>query len=262
MAAPQVEIVSPAEYLPARLLLLEKEKALTRARDELTKERQALPVVRVTHRYTFTDMNEDGTKVSKTLKDLFDGREQLIVYHFMFGPDSEACPSCTQAVESMSELRHLNSRGVTLVCISRAPIEKIQAYKKRLGFTFPWVSSNGTSFNQDHQATLFEDDPNAQYNFTSKEKLLEKKMPWFTKGEQPGYSCFIMGSSKNDIGEDGIVYHTYSAYSRAGEATNPTMNWLDMTKLGRRDKMSSAGGTGFRRHDEYSADELKGIWQH
>lgn len=253
--------MSPAEYLPARLRLLEKEKELIRARDALTKERQALPIIKVGKCYEFTDIDTNGNKVTKHLDDLFDGREQLIIYHFMFDPEWEAgCPSCTLLAETMSGLEHLNSRGVTLTCVSRAPIEKIQAYKKRLGFTFPWVSSFGNTFNQDFHVTLMEDDPNAQYNFYSREKLLEKNMPWFTKGEQPGHSCFIMGNSKEGIGEDGVVYHTYSSYSRAGEAVMAIENWLDMTKLGRRDDINRVGGVGFRRRDEYSNDELKGIW--
>lgn len=211
--------------------------------------------------YEFTDIDTNGNQVTKHLDDLFDGREQLIVYHFMFDPEWDAgCPSCTLVAEAMSALEHLNSRGVTLTCVSRAPIEKIQAYKKRLGFKFPWVSSLGSAFNQDFHVTMMDDDPNAQYNFTSREKLLEKNMPWFTKGEQPGHSCFIMGNSEKGIGEDGIVYHTYSSYSRAGEAVMPVESWLDMTKLGRRDDINGLGGVGFKRRDEYEKDELKGIW--
>lgn len=261
MGEVQVQVVTQEEYLPARLRLLEKEKELTRARDALTTERQALPMVKISKNYEFSDIDDNGNKVVKTLQDLFDGREQLIIYHYMFEPDAEqACPSCTLAAESMAELKHLNSRGATLVCVSRAPIEKIQAYKKRLGFTFPWVSSDGTSFNKDFQVTMTEGKLDDTYNFTTSAKLLEKQMPWFTKGEQPGTSCFIMGNSKSGMGEDGAVYHTYSAYSRGVEGFIPTLTWLDMTKLGRRDKMSTVQALGFRRHDEYSEKELKGIW--
>lgn len=250
------------EYLPARLELLKKEKELSRARDALTKERQALPIVKVTKKYTFVDMDEEGNKIEKTLEDLFDGREQLIIYHFMYGPDWEAgCPSCTLQGEATSRvIPHVNSRGTTIVCVSRAPIEKIQAYKKRLGFTFPWVSSYGTSFNQDFHVTMMDDDTDAQYNFMSRETLLAKNMPWFTRGEQPGQSSFIMGNANKDTGETGVVYHTYSSYSRAIEFMNPTFGYLDTTKLGRRDDINKLGGTGFRRRDEYSQDELKGIW--
>lgn len=182
----------------------------------------------------------------------------------MFDPDWDAgCASCSLLSESISsQVPHLNSRGTTLVCVSRAPIEKIEAYKERMGFTFPWVSSYESDFNPDHSATMLEDDPNASYNFTSKEKLEEKRMPWFTKGEQPGTSIFIMGDTAEGIGEDGVVYHTYSSYARAGEVVMPIFGWLDSTKLGRRDDMTRGKvvGTGFRRHDEYSDQELKGIW--
>lgn len=256
--------MSAADYLPKRIALLEKEKELTRARDELTKERQALPIVKVKKDYAFTDLDASGNKVTKSLAELFDGREQLIIYHFMFGPDAEeGCASCTVLSDGISsQIPHLNSRGTTLVCVSRAPIEKIEAYKKRLGFTFPWVSSYESEFNPDHGVTMLEDDPDATYNFTTKEQLEEKRMPWFTKGEQPGMSTFIMGDSTKGIGEDGAVYHTYSSYARAGESMTPLFAWLDSTKLGRRDGLpqGKAGGTGFRRHDEYSEAELKGNW--
>lgn len=258
-----MRIVTAQEYLPARLELLKKEKELTRARDALAKERQALPIVEITKPYTFTDVDESGNEVEKSLGDLFDGREQLVIYHFMFEPDADAgCASCTLHGEALSsQIPHLNARGVTFICVSRAPIAKIRAYKDRLGFTFPWVSSHGGSFNQDFQVTQMPDDPNRQYNFMGKDEHLKHGRPWFTEGEQPGASCFIMGDKKKGIGEDGVVYHTYSSYARATDGMTPTLQYLDITKLGRRDSMTQkVGGTGFRRHDEYSADELKGIW--
>lgn len=245
--------------------LLQKEKELTRTRDALIKERQSLPIVEVTKAYTLTTIDDaTGQEKQATLTDLFQGRDQLITYHFMFDPEWNAgCASCTLLGDTMTadNIKHLNSRGVSFVVVSRAPIDKLQAYKKRLGFKFPWYSSYGTSFNPDFGVTLLEDDDKATYNFYTKDQLKEKKMPWFTRGEQPGHSCFILGNSAKGIGEDGKMYHTYSSYARGGETVMPVLNWLDMTKLGRRDDISTADGVGFRRHDEYSSDELKGIWK-
>lgn len=258
-----MRVVTAQEYLPARLELLAREKELTRARDALAKERQALPVVEVARPYVFIDIDENGREVEKSLGDLFNGREQLVIYHFMFEPEAEAgCASCTNHGEALSpQIPHLNARGVTFTCVSRAPIAKIRAYRDRLGFTFPWVSSNGSSFNQDFQVTQLPEDADRQYNFVSKDEHLKHGRKHFTEGEQPGVSCFIMGDKAKEMGEDGVVYHTYSAYARGTDGLTPTLQYLDLTKLGRRDWMfEKVGGTGFRRHDEYSADELKGIW--
>lgn len=258
-----MRVVTAQEYLPLRLELLEREKELTRAHDALARERQALPMVEVTTAYTFTDVDECGKEVQRTLKGLFAGRKQLVIYHFMFEPDADAgCASCTLHGEALSsQIPHLNARGVTLVCVSRAPIAKIRAYRDRLGFQFPWVSANGSTFNQDFQVTQLPEDPDRQYNFVSKDEHLKHGRQHFTHGEQPGVSCFIIGDKEKDIGEDGVVYHTYSAYARATDGLTPALQYLDLTKLGRRESMvQKVGGTGFRRHDEYSADELKGIW--
>lgn len=182
----------------------------------------------------------------------------------MFDPAWTAgCPSCTLHCETLSRLiPHLNSRGTTLVAVSRAPAEKIAEYKTRMGFTFPWFSSHETSFNEDFRVTLPPDRDDTEYNFTPKAKLIEKGMPWFANGEQPGLSTFILGDKENGIGEDGVVYHAYSTYARGPEPMNPLFAYLDVTKLGRRDDLTKgkATGTGFRRRDEYSEDELKGIW--
>lgn len=255
--------MSPQEYLPARLELLKKEKENTRARDALARERRKLPVTKVGKQYVLTDLDSHGNKVEKSLAELFDGREQLIIYHFMFDPSWDAgCVSCSSQAEAISTvIPHLNARGTTLVCVSRAPVEKIEAYKKRLGLEIPWASSySDQAFNKDFHVTLFPDDADAQYNFVTRDKLLEKNMPWFTRGEQPGQSSFIMGNAEKGIGETGVVYHTYSSYSRGLEFMNPTFGYLDTTKLGRRDEMTKMPGTGFKRHDEYTEDELKGIW--
>ncbi|KIW33054.1 hypothetical protein, variant [Cladophialophora immunda] len=251
-----VKIVSQAEYLPLRLSLLESEKENTRARDELARQRRSLPVVEVTTPYTFT--NEDGKEVS--LVDLFDGRPQLIIYHLMFSPDWEAaCASCSLLGDSVPDLRHLHGHSTTFVAVSRAPIDKIRAYKQRMGWTFPWVSSSGSSFNYDFGATQDEAVRPIQYNFKDKEEMEKRGLAHFARGEQPGHSVFVLGGPLTGIGDDGKVYHSYSSYARGGEPIINTFTWLDMTLLGRQDGLSGVGGLGFKRHDEYTAEDLKGL---
>lgn len=252
-----MQVVPTHDYLEARQRLLEKEKELTRARDAANKERQALPMVRVIKNYVFTGLDTFGNKVERNLQELFDDRSQLIVYYFMFDPSSEeGCPACSFTVDSLPALQHLNSRGATFICVSRAPIEKLEAYKKRLGYDFPWVSTYDSEFNLEHQPTNVEDDESVSYTAGSKEDILRQNMPWFTKGEKQGISCFIKGDSQRGIGEDGEIYHTYSTFARGVEPLLAIYGLLDMTKLGRQDGV----GMQFRRHDEYSGAELKGIW--
>lgn len=252
-----MQVVSTDEYLKARQRLLEKEKELTRARDALNKDRQALPVVRVQKPYHFTYLDTSGHKAEKSLQDLFEGRPQLVVYYFMFDPASEdGCPACSFTTDALSTLEHLNSRGITFVCVSRAPMEKLEAYKRRMGYSFSWVSTYDSDFNHDHQATMVEDDESVTYAAGSAENALRQNLPWFTKGEQQGISCFIKGDSRAGIGEDGEIYQTYSTFARGVEPILATYGLLDMTKLGRQD----GSGMSFRRHDEYSAEELRGIW--
>ncbi|EXJ57944.1 hypothetical protein A1O7_05367 [Cladophialophora yegresii CBS 114405] len=253
------QIVSPAEYLPLRLSLLEAEKENTRARDELARQRRALPVVEVTTPYTFTDAT--GRKL--TLADLFDGRAQLIIYHFMFDPDWDAgCASCSLLGDSVPDLRHLHGHSTTFVAVSRAPIDKINAYRARMGWTssFPWVSSFGSSFNHDFGATQDEAVAPVKYNFKTKEELEARGMGYFARGEQPGHSVFIRGGASGvGVGDQGKVYHSYSTYARGGEPIINTLTWLDMTPLGRQDGVSDVEGLGFKRHDEYTAEDLKGL---
>ncbi|KAL2866113.1 DUF899 domain-containing protein [Aspergillus lucknowensis] len=253
-----IEVVSPAEYRTARLALLEKEKEATRVRDALAAERRKLPMVQVTQPYTFDIIcGKDGEKKKISLSELFFGRRQLIVYHFMFDPAWEAgCSSCTVMGDSFPALEHLHSRSTTVVAVSRAPIEKIEAYKKRMGWSFPWVSSYDTDFNFDLHVTQ-DDQHGVEYNFKTKDELLKRGQEYFTKGEQPGNSVFYKGDGK--IGEEGKIYHTYSTYARGGEHLINTFGWLDMTPLGRQDGESGYEGLGFRRKDEYTADELKGL---
>ncbi|KIX02173.1 uncharacterized protein Z518_08112 [Rhinocladiella mackenziei CBS 650.93] len=253
-------IVTQAEYLPHRLSLLEKEKEVTRARDAVSKERRKLPLVEVTTPYTFTALDEaTGKPKPVTLLDLFAGRPQLIIYHFMFDPEWDAgCPSCSLLGDTVPPLQHLNSHSTTFVAVSRAPIEKITAYKKRMGWSFPWVSSSGTSFNYDFHVTGDDSIAPVQYNFKNKAELESRGQSYFARGEQPGHSVFIVGG-RLGVGEEGKVYHSYSTYSRGGEQIINTLSWLDMTPLGRQDGVNGVGGLGYKRHDEYTEEDLKGL---
>jgi predicted dithiol-disulfide oxidoreductase (DUF899 family) len=224
---------------------LAKEKELTYAHDSLCKERRALPITEVTKPYTFTRMTADGKEESVDLADLFEDRQQLIIYHFMFDPSWDAgCTMCSLLADAIAPPEHLHNRSTSLVVVSRAPVEKIMAYKNRMGWTFPWVSSSGSDFNYDFQATQDEKITPVEYNFNGKEELEKRGQHWFMKGEQPGTSCFIRGG--NGIGEERKIYHTYSAYSRGDETALNTYVWLDMTLLGRQDDKNH-----IRRRDEY-----------
>ena len=171
------------EYLPHRLTLLALEKEHTRARDALANQRRALPLTEVTTPYTFTTSSSTKT----TLHDLFSGRPQLIIYHFMFSPDWDAgCPSCSLFADSIPNLAHLQGHGTSFVAVSRAPIEKINAYKQRMGWDFPWVSSFESPFNYDVGVTQDESVKPVEYNFKNKEEMVKRGIEYFTSGEQPG----------------------------------------------------------------------------
>ncbi len=211
------------EWLAARLELLDAEKELTRRSDELARRRQQLPWVRIDKQYRF-DIDEGPA----SLADLFQGRSQLIVYHFMFGPDDTAgCPSCSSIADGFDgSVVHLAHHDVTLCAVSRAPLEKLQAYKQRMGWSFPWASSGRTDFNFDFHVTI---DPNVapvEYNYRNQAKLEAADVAWRGwSGEQPGMSAFAL--------EDGVVYHTYSAYSRGLDVLWTMLQWLDRAPLGR-----------------------------
>ena len=234
------------EHLQARLRLLEAEKEHTRRGDELAAMRRALPRLRVDKQYVF-----DTSEGSKTLADLFAGRSQLLVYHFMMGPEwEEGCPVCSFWADSFNGgVVHLNQHDVTMVCVSRAPLSKIEAYKRRMGWAFPWVSSLGSDFNFDvwvsfpaeSAGTSQRDMPrgpgavpdDAVYNFIRK--------PFGP--ENPGLSAFAV--------EDGIVYNTYSCYARGLDAFNVTFQLLDRAPKGRDEEDLPAPLAWVRRHDEY-----------
>jgi predicted dithiol-disulfide oxidoreductase (DUF899 family) len=220
------------EWLAARRELLEEEKDLTRRGDELARQRQELPWVPVEKEYEFEA--EGGTK---TLSDLFAGRSQLLVYHLMFGPDDDAaCPGCSFTADSLEgAVAHLANRHVSLVAVSRAPLEKLAAYKRRMGWSFPWVSSPG-DFNLDFAVFTEEDrERGTGFNFGSAGRtgLNVREM------ELHGLSAFAL--------EDGAVYHTYSCYDRGTDALNSTWQLLDRTPKGRGEDL----GAWPRRRYEY-----------
>lgn len=260
------KIVSPAEFREARINLLTKEKEASRAYDALIAQRRQLPVVEVTKPYTFSTLDNNNNNndakpqqtVTVTLQDLFAGRRQLIIYHFMFSPSAEAgCSSCSLVADSLPPLEHLHSHSTSLVVVSRAPMEKIAAYKKRLGWSFPWVSSYDSDFSFDMHVSMDESRVPIEYNYRDKAELLQTGHDFRTSGEQQGVSVFYRGGY--GFGEQGKVYHTYSAYARGVEPLVNTMALLDMTPLGRQDGEIKGEGLGYRRRDEYSEKELQGL---
>jgi predicted dithiol-disulfide oxidoreductase (DUF899 family) len=249
----QHQVVSHDEWLAARLGLLKAEKELTRRSDELAQQRQELPWVRIDKEYRF---ETDEGKVS--LADLFKGRSQLLVYHFMFGPDYKAgCPSCSAIADGFDGFAvHLAHHDVALSAVSRAPLAKLQAYKKRMGWTFPWASSLGSEFNFDFNVSITEQqqrEGGVEYNYqrgghamdaTSVPEPVAKfaatcgtDAPTYTR-DRPGMSAFAL--------EDGAIYHTYSTYARGLDGLWGMYQWLDRAPKGRNE-----AGPWWRRHDEY-----------
>jgi len=234
MSLPRV--VSPQEWRAARVALLDEEKAMTRARDALSTKRRELPMVKVEKQYVF-----DGPDCKVGLADLFDGRRQLIVGNFMFHPDwDDGCPSCTAGADEMSEghLEHLHARETTFVYVSRAPLAKIENYKRRRGWTFPWYSSYGSDFNYDFHVTLDDAVVPAEYNFRTKAEFEQAGTPLYAEGDQPielpGRSCFLRE------GDD--VFHTYSVYARGLETIGGSYYLLDETALGRQEDWERPAG--------------------
>ena len=232
MALPQV--VSQQEWLAARKELLAEEKAMTRARDALNVKRRELPMVKVEKAYEFT-----GPEGTVGLGDLFAGRRQLIVQHFMFDPSwDDGCPSCTAGADEISAglLAHLHSRDTTFVAVSRAPLEKLHDYKVRKGWTFPWYSSFGSDFNYDYNVTIDASVAPVMFNFRTLPELEEVGLGWLGEGssEQPGYSMFLR------VGDD--VFHTYSMYARGAEQLGGSYYFLDLTALGRQEEWEEPKG--------------------
>ncbi|MCI0595584.1 MAG: DUF899 domain-containing protein [candidate division Zixibacteria bacterium] len=254
------KVGSREEWLAARIELLKAEKELTRKSDELARRRQELPWVRVEKEYRFE--TEEG---KASLPDLFRGRSQLLIYHFMFGPDYKAgCPSCSAVADGFNGFAvHLANHDVMLWAVSRAPLAKLMAYKRRMGWTFPWASAVGGEFNFDFNASFTEQqqrEGGIEYNYRREPALTERgigdsltkhgegpvaeiaattgtDVATYTR-ERPGMSAFAL--------EDGVVYHTYSAYSRGLDAVWGMYPWLDRAPKGRNET-----GVWLRRHDEY-----------
>ena len=232
MSLPQV--VSREQWLVARRELLAREKEQTRQRDALNADRRRLPMVEVGKEYVF-----QGRGGRVTLADLFDGRRQLIVQHVMFDPSwTDACGGCTAAIDELSEgvLDHMRSRETSFALVSRAPLEKIEDYRTRRGWSFPWYSSNGSDFNYDFHVTLDESVAPVEFNFRDKGELQLAGMSWVLEGsnEQPGYSCFLM--------DGGTIYHTYSTFGRGTEQAGDSYGFLDMTALGRQEAWEEPKG--------------------
>ena len=261
------KVVSRKAWLTARLKLLKAEKALTRRSDDLARQRQALPWVRIAKEYPFE--TDQGTS---SLAGLFRGRSQILIYHFMFGPDySAGCPACSSIADGFNGLAvHLANHDVMLWAVSRAPLAKLQKYQQRMGWTFPWASSFNSDFNSDFNVQVSEKQQHAggfEYNYRREpaakaERALEGRETgkWREKPdsggpvaematrcgtdastylrERPGMSAFVL--------EDGIVYHTYSSYARGLDGLWGMYQWLDRAPKGRNDT-----GIWWRRHDEY-----------
>jgi len=228
------EITDKAAWTTRRLALMAKEKAFTRLRDELSAERRALPWRRLETPYTFA-----GVDGQQTLADLFGGRRQLLVYHFMFGPGAEAgCPSCSFWADHFDAMQpHLAARDTAFAVLSSGPLDKLRAYAKRMDWQFPWLSTAGTDFNEEFAVSFSKDDVEAKaklYNFETQAPM----------GQQmPGASAFIKE------GDD--IFHTYSTYTRGLDILNPTYHWLDMTAMGRDESDLPFSMAWVRRHDEY-----------
>ena len=229
------KIVTPDEWLAARTELLAKEKSFTRLRDELSEARRQLPWVRVEKNYAFKSV--DG---QASLSDLFDGRHQLIVYHFMYGSDwEEGCPSCSFWADNYDRfIVHLNHRDISMVAISNAPAENLAAYRDRMGWSFNWLSSMGTDFNRDYHVSFTPEEMDAGkvfYNYRETQ---------FPSSEGPGISVFYRD-------DDGSIFHTYSCYSRGLDMLNAAYHHMDLVPKGRDEADLPHSMAWLRRHDQY-----------
>ncbi|MEO3755584.1 DUF899 domain-containing protein [Streptomyces sp. B6B3] len=249
------EVVSQEEWLAARRELLAKEKEVTRARDRVNAERRRLPMVRVDKPYAF-----EGPEGTVSLLDLFEGRPQLVVHHFMFGPDWEqGCSSCSSAADGIAGLRRLHARNTSLAAVSRAPYPKLAAFRERMGWTFPWYSSYDSDFNYDFHATLDDRVAPVLMYLRTEEELAETGEPWtedMRGSELPGISAFLR------VGDE--VFHTYSTYGRGIEEFHNGYPYLDLTALGRQEEWEEphgratplglqVGGPAMRLPDEFDA---------
>lgn len=257
------EVVSREEWLAARRELLAKEKELTRARDRVNADRRRLPMVRVDKPYTF-----EGPNGTVSLLDLFEGRPQLVMHHFMWLFDLDAdgaeqprdagCPSCSSAADGIGRLRQLHVRNTTLVAVTRAPYATLAAFRERMGWTFPWYSSAGSDFNYDFHTTVDDRVAPVRIFDRTEAELAEAGMPWSEsmRGDWPGISAFLRVEDE--------VFHTYSTFGRGIEEFHNGYPYLDLTALGRQEVWEEpkgraaplglqVGGPGMRIPDEYDA---------
>jgi predicted dithiol-disulfide oxidoreductase (DUF899 family) len=234
------DVVTRDQWLAARKALLADEKAMTRARDQLSTRRRELPMVLVEDDYGF-----HGPNGEVSLADLFEGRRQLVVQHFMFDPEwDDGCPSCTAAADEMSDgLRaHLAARDTTFAVISRAPLDKLERYKAKKGWTFPWYSSFGSPFNYDYHVTVDASVAPVMFNYRNLEELEAHGFGWLAEGsfEQPGYSCFLRDGDR--------VFHSYSTFGRGCEGLGGSYYFLDLTALGRQEEWEEPKGRAGAAH--------------
>ncbi|MER7243241.1 DUF899 domain-containing protein [Kribbella sp. NPDC000426] len=230
------KIVSRDEWLTARKALLAEEKQVTLQQDTLSAHRRELPMVKLDKDYLL-----EGPEGKTSLLEAFEGRRQLITYHFMFSPDdTEGHNSCSLLVDNISHEEHLHALNTTVALVSRAPLDRLTPFKDRMGWTVPWYSSFGSDFNYDFHVTTDEAVAPVEYNYKDKATLVEKGTPWYASGEWQGVSVFLRD------GDD--VYHTYSAYERGIDVLVTTYHYLDLTPLGRQ-----AHVTEFSLHDAYGA---------
>jgi predicted dithiol-disulfide oxidoreductase (DUF899 family) len=229
------KIATRAEWLRSRRELLDKEKAMTRQRDSLNTARRELPMVELEKEYVF-----DGPDGPVRLIDMFEGRSQLIIYHFMFDPDwDDGCPSCTAGTDELSAgfFEHLRTRDASYAMVSRAPLAKLESWKAKQGWDLAWYSSHGTDFNYDFGVTIDESVAPGQYNFRTKAEFEAMGSDFFESDqpfEMPGRSCFLQ--------VDGRVFHTYSQYARGLESTGGSYYFLDLTALGRQEEWEEPTG--------------------
>lgn len=231
------EVVSREKWLKERRDLLIKEKKFTQLRDMISADRRCLPMVKVEKDYKF-----EGTEGEVSLLDLFEGRRQLIIYHFMFDPEwDEGCPSCSTWADHIARghINHLNARTTTLALVSRAPFAKLKSFKDRMGWQIPWYSSYGSDFNYDYHVTSDESVAPVVYNYRDIATLQHLGQDYHIEGEQPGISCFLRVEDE--------VFHTYSTYGRGTETVGGTNYFLDLTALGRQEEWEEPKGraTGF-----------------
>jgi predicted dithiol-disulfide oxidoreductase (DUF899 family) len=236
----QPQVVSPDEWLAARIALLAQEKEVTRAKDEVDARRRNLPMVEIEKQYVFA-----GPDGEASLLDLFDGRRQLITYHFMwrheasgFPGEDQGCPTCSLVADNIGDLSHLHFSDTTLVLVSRAPFASIERFKKRMGWSVPWYSSLGSDFNYDYHVSHDEAVAPLEYNYKDK-ATLEREVPYIRSGhDAPGASMFLRDGDR--------VFHAYSTYGRGVEPLIGTYSYLDLTPLGRQHHVIE-----FPHHDKY-----------